>query len=85
MDTPSTPQAINQPELVMYVRLLANFDWSYEYSEDARVYKRAEQTLVRLRQMQTTLDPTGEIWMRFKPANTGPSPRRSEFEVNANA
>ncbi|GLR26535.1 hypothetical protein [Limnobacter litoralis] len=54
-----------------YIAALRSFDWSFEYTEDQRVYKRAQAELARLRQMQVHLDPTGEIWMAQKPADIG--------------
>lgn len=57
-----------------YIAALRGFDWTFEYTEDHRVYKSAQAALIRLRQMQAHLDPSGEIWMAHKPANVGPYP-----------
>ena len=54
-----------------YVSALVKMDWSYEFSDDGRVWAAGRDALAALRAMQAEIDPTGELWLRHAPKGHG--------------
>ena len=50
-----------------YKRLLSNHDWSYEFSDDYRVWKRGLAEREKLNKMAKVVDPDGSIWNEYAP------------------
>lgn len=49
-------------ELLRYVEALQSFDWSFEFSDDPRVWREGTDKLAALRAMQKKIDPDLKIW-----------------------
>lgn len=61
-------QARNRAEqFAAYIEALKSHDWSFEYSDDQRVWLKGRQELSQLRQMQHDLDPKYELWNEHAP------------------
>ena len=50
-----------------YINLLMTHDWSYEWSDDPRVFKRGSNERQALRQMQTQVDENYDLWNSYAP------------------
>lgn len=50
-----------------YVTKLLHHDWTFQYSDDHKVWQRGNEERMVLMSMQRQLDPTGEVWNRFAP------------------
>jgi hypothetical protein len=69
---------VESDELAAYRGLLRDFDWQFEFSDDASVRRHALDNLAELRRMQTALDPDGSIWRAVAPGGHGePQPKVS--------
>ena len=51
-----------------YVRDLRRMDWTFEFSDDHRVYTHGRTELARLRNIQREFDPSGMLWNQYAPA-----------------
>lgn len=72
---PFAPPAESQ-ELAAYRARLRRFDWSYQFSDDSSVYKRARAELAELHKLQAELDKDGSIWRAVCPGGHGvPGPK----------
>lgn len=47
----------------IYEKSLTEFDWTYNFSEDARVHRAMHPKLLHLYEMQAQLDPQGTLWL----------------------
>ena len=54
-----------------YRAALLRFDWTYEYSDDQRVWIRGNCDLAELRLAQPEIDPSGSIWLEMAPRISG--------------
>ena len=61
---PFTPPAITPIET--YKHALMRFDWQFQFSDDGSAVRRARAALELLREQQTELDPSGEIWNQYR-------------------
>ena len=50
-----------------YIQLLRTHDWSYEWSDDPRVFRRGSQERQALNQMRTQVDEDYSIWNEHAP------------------
>jgi hypothetical protein len=50
-----------------YRQALKNFDWWFEFSDDLEAWAKGRNNLTRLLIVQKNLDPTGAIWMEYRP------------------
>lgn len=57
------------PEQENYIKLLKSHDWYYDYSDDHSVWRRGSEAHSRLRGLQKSIDPTGEIWNEHAPTD----------------
>jgi hypothetical protein len=78
MNTTTLGTPDQQAELKRYMRQLNSFDWQFEYSDDYSVVKCGYMALAQLHAQQKRIDPTGEIWMQFMPANCSHKPEVQE-------
>lgn len=58
-------------ERANYERALRQFDWAFEFADDASVYRRGLEALAQLRIQQQRFDPAGHIWLSIAPAAPG--------------
>lgn len=56
-----------QEEMKQYIRDLQSFDWQFEYAESFETFKKGKIASRKLTEVQKRVDPTGAIWMQFKP------------------
>jgi len=57
-----------QPEhLAAYISALKSHDWSFEWSDDHRVWRAGKDSLEALRSAQKFIDPDGMVWNQFAP------------------
>jgi hypothetical protein len=54
------PDTIVTPQ--QYRAMLERFDFTYEYSDDPRVWREGNAAYAALRPIQEALDPDREIW-----------------------
>lgn len=47
-----------------YRRSLANFDWTFDASDDPLTWQHGHNALSRLRAEQSQVDPSGAIWLQ---------------------
>ena len=62
---------MSTPEIEQYRAALKAADWGFEYrdrNDEPYMAARAEFQALRLQQMK--LDPTGQIWDEYRPANS---------------
>lgn len=50
-----------------FVARLARMDWSFEFCDDARVYRKGVADLAALRLEQLDVDPTAQLWNKHVP------------------
>ena len=50
-----------------YTRRLQKHDWTYEYSDDFRVFSAGSEQRKVLYRMQQDLDPNYEVWNKHAP------------------
>ena len=50
-----------------YIKLLQRMDWSFEMSDDQRVWRAGRDSLAELRMVQRELDPDFVVWNRYAP------------------
>lgn len=50
-----------------FVTRLARMDWSFEYTDDGRVYRKGVAELAALRLEQLDTDPTAQLWNKHVP------------------
>ena len=67
-ELPNTQQAAE------YIRELKNFDWNFQYADDYSAVKRGYIALAQLHAQQRSIDPTGEVWLKFMPADSSHTP-----------
>jgi hypothetical protein len=60
--TVAAPQAAATPEHAGYVSALKAHDWSHEFSDDGRVYRRGRDELEQLRATQQRIDRNFQVW-----------------------
>lgn len=72
--------------LARYRAMLAEHDWEFEYSDDARVWRLGRLALEQLQFLQREIDQDFTVWNqlapaahRRKPANTDP---RAHFDLD---
>lgn len=53
-------------ELEQYEEDLKNHDWTFEYSDDHRVWKMGWEEQKRLQAVRDRLDPANEIWNKYE-------------------
>ena len=68
-DVSDTLQALK--DLQAYEEAISQFDWSFEFSDDGRVYRDGKAKLARLHELQAKVDPQGEMWNLYKPNTMG--------------
>lgn len=59
--------ANHDPRLTAYACQLSNHDWTYEYSDDGRVWRAGKASQEALEVAQKQIDPDYVIWNRFAP------------------
>lgn len=59
-----TPEQADQARRVAYVAALRRMDWTFESSDDHKVWQRARDELKRLRLERAAIDPDGAIWVK---------------------
>lgn len=50
-----------------FVTRLARMDWSFEFCDDARIYRKGVAELAALRLEQLDVDPTAQLWNKHTP------------------
>ena len=53
---------INDANLDEYREALRKMDWTFEFSDDNRVYNAGRRALAALHDMQAEVDPNGTLW-----------------------
>ena len=66
------PPTREQKRMADYVFGLQHMDWGFEWSDDHRSWSRGRDRLVHLRGEQQAIDPTGEVWRQYAPAEYQP-------------
>ena len=62
---------MDTPEIQKYRAALKAADWGFEYRDrNDGPYEAAKAEFQRLRLVQMKLDPTGQIWDEYRPANS---------------
>jgi hypothetical protein len=56
-------------EVADYIRLLQAHDWSFDFSDDHRVWQAGCRELDALRLLQQRVDPTFALWNDHCPPN----------------
>lgn len=52
-----------------YIALLSRHDWTYQWSDDPAIWRRGTEQRRQLLEMQKSVDPAGELWNKFAPAD----------------
>jgi translation initiation factor IF-2 len=56
-----------EPLIEEYKTLLSRHDWTYEFSDDYREWKKGHEELKRLNEMSKIVDPDRIIWNMYYP------------------
>jgi hypothetical protein len=59
--------------IALYEKCLAAYDWTHEFSDDFRVYRKGREELEQLRRMQKLYDEDFTLWNYYAP---------KEFKIN---
>lgn len=62
LDSIAPPAPSKAERMKAYLQALRDFDWSYDRSDDFRVWQRGQEALERLRVVQRDLDADGVLW-----------------------
>lgn len=65
----TAPQAAVTPGLADYIQALKFHDWSYQYSEDMRVWRAGASQRAVLNDLRSRLDPDGAVWNQHAPSD----------------
>jgi len=57
----------DSPEMEEYLKLLKSHDWTYEYSDDHRVWKRGSEQASKIRALGDKVDPDRELYKKHSP------------------
>lgn len=50
-----------------YIHLLSTMDWTYDYSDDNRVYEAGSQAFTEMARLRAEIDPEWVIWNEYAP------------------
>lgn len=56
-------------QMERYLQLLERCDWTFEFSDDHRVWQRGRARMDELQQLRAVLDHDRAIWNQYAPAN----------------
>ncbi len=59
--------SIDEAERLAYVRMLATFDFDFEFTDDHRKWQRCREERATLMRMQAALDPKFLLWNLIAP------------------
>ena len=67
-------------KLAAYHDLLSMLDWQYQFSDDPLIVKRGQKLVDRAHELQTEVDPSGDIWTSYRGASLhgAPQPKLGE-------
>lgn len=66
----ATLYAMKHPEeMEDYIQKLKSHDWTYNYSDDHRAWKKGSAEAAEIAQLRKKLDPKGEIYNKYNPLN----------------
>lgn len=51
----------------LYVAALLRMDWTFDHSDDIKVWRRGRNELLRLRAERSEIDPDGALWAKHAP------------------
>ena len=56
-----------ETKMALYRRLLKQHDWTYDFSEDPKIYTRGREQRNTLSLLRLQLDPNADIWDEYAP------------------
>jgi hypothetical protein len=57
----------NADHLAAYIKALQGHDWSFNYTDDQRVWRRGQDSLEALIAARKLIDPDGMVWNQWAP------------------
>ncbi len=67
--TQPSPEELGPEAMDKYISMLKSHDWSYNYSDDHRVWSKGRDQAGEIKRLGDILDPDRKIYNKYKPSN----------------